>query len=303
MTTSNLPHGVLPVLHTPLTDEGAIDVDTLRREIDWAFDTGADGIVVAMVSEILRLGCHGRMQLAEHVCSAVSGRGFTVISVGAESTAAAVEFARHAAALDASAVMAIPPVATRLGSAAAADYFAAIADSVSIPLIVQDASNYVGGGIDLSVYLDLLKRFGADRIFFKPEASPLGPNLSKLRDATNGEARIFEGSGGMNLVDCYRRGITGTIPGMDLLDAIVALWNALRAGDEERVYQLSLPVCAIVALQIQGGLDGFLAIEKYLMKKRGLFQNTLQVQPVGWELDEETRAEVDRLFERLQAVL
>ena len=92
------------------------------------------------------------------------------------------------------------------------------------------------------------------------------------------------------------------MPGTDLLDGIVALWNALQARDDERTYQLSLPICAIVALQLQGGLDGFLAIEKYLLKKRGIFINTHQIQPVGWKLDSETAAEVDRLFARLQAV-
>ena len=35
------PHGVLPVLHTPLTDVGKIDHVTLQREIDWALETGA----------------------------------------------------------------------------------------------------------------------------------------------------------------------------------------------------------------------------------------------------------------------
>lgn len=296
-------HGVLPVLHTPFTDDGSIDNAILQREIDWAFETGADGVVVAMVSEVLRLGYHGRRELAGLVCQGVRGRGFTVISVGAESTDEAVEFAKHAEGLGASAVMAIPPVATSLSSSATREYFAAIVSGIAIPLVVQDASNYVGAAIDLSVYLSLLEQFGPDRILFKPEASPLGPNLSKLRDATDGKARIFEGSGGINLVDCYRRGIVGTMPGTDLLDGIVALWKALAACDDDRTYQLSLPIGALVALQLQGGLDGFLAIEKYLLKKRGLFNNTLQRQPVGWQLDPETQAEVDRLFARLQAVI
>lgn len=296
-------HGVLPVLHTPLTCNGTIDTVVLEREIDWAFETGADGVVVAMVSEVLRLGYHGRRELAGLVCQAVQGRGFSVISVGAESTYEAVEFAKHAEGLGASAVMAIPPVATALSGSATREYFATIASGIAIPLVVQDASNYVGAAIDLSVYLSLLDQFGPDRVLFKPEASPLGPNLSKLRDATKGSARIFEGSGGINLVDCYRRGIVGTMPGTDLLDGVVALWNALVAGDEDRTYQLSLPICALVALQIQGGLDGFLAIEKYLLKKRGLFTSTLQRQPVGWEMDTETQAEVDRLFARLLAVI
>jgi 4-hydroxy-tetrahydrodipicolinate synthase len=296
-------HGVLPVLHTPLHEDGTIDVPTLQREIDWAFQTAADGVVVAMVSEVLRLGYHARKELASYVCKAVRGRGFTVISVGAESVREAVDFAQHAELLGANAVMAIPPVTISLNSARTADYFAAIARSISIPLIVQDASSYVGAAIDLGVYLRLLDEFGAERIFFKPEASPLGPNLSKLRDATKGQARIFEGSGGINLVDCYRRGIVGTIPGTDLLDGIVALWQALQAGDESRIYELSLPISAITALQLQAGLDGFLAIEKYLLKKRGLFKNTLRVEPFGWELDSETSAEVDRLFEIMQRAL
>lgn len=303
MSTPRLLHGVLPVLHTPLHNDGTIDVPTLEREIDWAFQTGADGVVVAMVSEVLRLGYHARKELAKHVCQAVKGRGFVVISVGAESTREAIDFAGHTESLGANAVMAIPPVATSLNSAKTAEYFAAIARSVSLPLIVQDASSYVGAAIDLGVYLRLLDEFGSQKIFFKPEASPLGPNLSKLRDATKGEARIFEGSGGINLVDCYRRGIVGTIPGTDLLDGVVALWQALKAGDEKRIYELSLPISAMTALQLQAGLDGFLAIEKYLLQKRGLFVNTLRVEPHGWELDPETTAEVDRLFSLLQQAL
>ncbi len=296
-------HGVLPVVHTPFSDGGEIDATVLKREIDWALASGADGVVVAMVSEILRLGYRGRRELAQLVCEAVGDRGSVVISVGAESTDEAIDFARHAESLGATAVMAIPPVATALGSAATRDYFAAIADCVRVPLVVQDASSYVGAAIDLSVYVELLERFGSERIYFKPEASPLGPNLSKLRDATAGQARIFEGSGGINLVDCYRRGIVGTMPGTDLLDGIVALWQALRAGDEQRIYELSLPICALVALQLQAGLDGFLAIEKYLLCKRGVMHSTRQLQPVGWQLDPETQAEVDRLFALLQAAL
>ena len=100
-TTDERLHGVLPVLQTPFTPERQIDATVLQREIDWAFDTGADGVVVAMVSEILRLSKRSRCELASLVCQAAEGRGFTVISVGAESAAEAVEFAKHAESLGA----------------------------------------------------------------------------------------------------------------------------------------------------------------------------------------------------------
>src|SRR6188472_2776877 len=132
-TTDERLHGVLPVLQTPFTPDRQIDAAVLQREIDWAFDTGADGVVVAMVSEILRLSKRSRCELASLVCQAADGRGFSVISVGAANAAEAVEFATHAESLGASAVMAIPPVTTSPGSVATEDYFARIANSVSIP--------------------------------------------------------------------------------------------------------------------------------------------------------------------------
>ena len=190
-------------------------------------------------------------------------------------------------------------MSARPGVEQLADYFRAIADAVSIPVIVQDASGYVGQAIPLGVYVKLLDRYGPEKILFKPEAAPNGPNISALRDATGGVARIFEGSGGIFLIDSYRRGIAGTMPGMDLLDGVVAVWRALQKGEERFAYDRYFPVCALVSLQLQAGLDGFLAIEKYLMVKRGLFPSARRRGPYGWELDAETAAEVDRLFDRL----
>ncbi|MCH8216404.1 MAG: dihydrodipicolinate synthase family protein, partial [Planctomycetes bacterium] len=71
----------------------------------------------------------------------------------------------------------------------------------------------------------------------------------------------------------------------------------------EAAYRVCFPICAIVNLQLQAGLDGFLAIEKYLMVKRGIFANDSRRQPYSWEPDQETRAEVDRLFEILMEVV
>ena len=91
------------------------------------------------------------------------------------------------------------------------------------------------------------------------------------------------------------------MPGADLIDGIVALWRALAAGDEARIYQLSLPIASLIA--VQTSLDAFLAVEKYLLVKRGIFPNALVRGPVGYQLDPETQSEVDRLFAQLQQVL
>lgn len=295
--------GVLPVLHTPLLEDETIDRDALAREIDWCYEVGADGVCGAMVSEVLRLTYAERLELTRLMSEITDGRGVVIASVGAESTRQALVYARQAEEEGCDAVMAIPPVTTAIPEAALWDYFATIARECTLPLIVQDASSYVGNAISIDFYRRLLDEFGAEKIRFKPEASPIGPNLSALRDATEGQALIYDGSGGILLVDAYRRGITGTMPGVDLLDGIVALWNALRAGDDQATYRISFPISALVALQLQAGLDGFLAIEKYLLVKRGIFTSAQRCTPHAWDLDEETQAEVDRLFDLLMQAL
>jgi 4-hydroxy-tetrahydrodipicolinate synthase len=288
--------GVLPVFQTPFHDDESIDFDTLRREIDWLFERGADGIVMAMVSETLRLSTEERQSLAVHACRYGLSLGTVVVSVGAESSHTAVHLARHAADAGATAIMAIPPVSVAVGEDEQLRYFERLLRAVSIPLIVQDASGYVGRPMSIALQSRLWREFHP-RVLFKPEAVPIGQRLSKLREATDGQAAVFEGSGGIALVDSFRRGIVGTMPGADLIDALVALWRALQAGDEHRAYEISLPLSALVALQT--GLDGFLAVEKYLLQKQGIFPNTLVRGPVAFRLDEETRREVDRLFAKL----
>src|SRR5690349_13744957 len=147
----------------------------------------------------------------------------------------------------------------------------------------------------------LLDRHGPDRILFKPEADPVGPLIARLHELTRNRAFIYEGSGGGELVANHARGVAGTMPGCDLLDAVLPLWRALEAGDAAGVARLRAPVEALARLEGAHGLDGYLAIERYLMKQRGLFPNDAMRGADAWTLDDATRGEVDRLFAALQA--
>jgi len=298
-----LVQGVIPVAHTPFTTTDDIDWESLARQVDWALEQGADGFCTGMVSELLRLTADERLEITRRLAEMNAGRGAFVASVGAESTKQAVQFATAAEQAGAQGVMAIPPLSSALPATEIIAYFSALANAITLPIIVQDASGYVGQAIPQAVYLELLDHFGPDRILFKPEASPIGPIISALRDTTSGAAKVFEGSGGNLLIDSYRRGIAGTIPGMEFLPGVIAVWRALQQGDEEYAYRVYLPLCALVTLQLQGGLDGFLAVEKYVLHARGLFTTDNRRHPYAYELDSETREEVDRLLDRLNAAI
>jgi 4-hydroxy-tetrahydrodipicolinate synthase len=289
--------GVLPVFQTPWHTDETIDLATLEKEIAWLYDCGADGIVMAMVSETLRLSGTEREELAAAACGFGGARGVVVISVGAESSKVAEHYAKHAEAAGADAVMAIPPVAVVLGEAELAGYYSRIIKSVRIPVIVQDASGYVGRPMSIAMQARLLEEFGPERVMFKPEATPIVPRLVELMDATNRRARVFEGTGGIALVESHRHGVVGTMPGADLIRALVALWRALEAGDAAKAQRIHEPLAALIS--IQNSLDAFLAVEKHLLLRQGIFRNTIVRGPVGFRLDKETEREVDQLFDRL----
>ena len=292
--------GVLPVFQTPFHTDESIDFATLDREIDWLFENRANGIVMAMVSETFRLATDERRKLAAHICKTVGDRGVTIISVGSESTHTSAALARDAEAVGADAVMAIPPVATAATEYELAEYFRQILKATSIPLIIQDASGYVGKPMTISLQAQMLDDF-PDRVLFKPEAEPVIGRLRELLRETNGQARVFEGSGGMHLLESFKQGVSGTMPGADLTPVVSALWSALEAGDTGRADRISQTLIKLVELQTN--LDAYLAVEKHLLCRQGVFRNTVIRGPVAFELEDDLRTKVDVLFDELCMVL
>lgn len=289
--------GVLPVFQTPFHRDGSVDHAALADEIAWIHEQGSDGIVMGMVSEILRLSTDERLEVARTACEHGRAHGPVVISVGAESAVLAVRYAREAQGIGATALMAAPPVTTAAPEDELLGYFSAILDAVEVPVVIQDASGYVGVPLSVDLQMRLLDTYG-DRVLFKPEAEPLGANLSALRDASEGRIRVLEGSGGVALVDAHRRGIVGTMPGAEVCWAITALWQALERGDQAAVDAINGPLASLVALQT--GLDGYLAVEKHLLVRQGVIPSDHIRGPVAFRLDAETATEVDRLVDLLQ---
>ncbi len=292
--------GVFPVFQTPFDANDEIDPAALEAQIEWVYACEVDGIVLAMVSEVLRLSTGERRHLAELACSLGLQHGPVIISVGAESTKVAVDLARHAESVGATAVMAIPPISVELADRELVAYYEALLRAVGIPVVVQDASGYVGQPMSIQLQAGLLGAYG-ERVLFKPEAVPIGPRLTALREATNGRARVFEGSGGIALVDSYRRGIVGTMPAADTPWALVALWRALEAGDQARIEAIADPLARLVSLM--DSLDAFVAIEKHLLVAQGVIPSARRRGPLSYEPDAETLAEVDRLVGRLRAAV
>ena len=293
--------GVFNVLQTPLTETDDIDEPVFAREIEWLLKCGIDGAVLAMVSEVLRFSAEDRRKQWQLVLKLINGRIPVIASVGAESTYIATSLAKWAEIDGAAAVMATPPSAFATLSNEIRDYYVAIIESVKTPVIVQDASNYLGQPLDISLYVDLIDKYGAERVQFKPEAKPVKERLELLRDVSGGRALVFEGQGGVDLLDTFPIGIVGTMPGAEVPWALVALFKALKEDDWDRARSIHAPLAKLISYQKT--LDAYVAVEKYLLVKQGIFTSTRQRGPVGFILTDEMKVEIDVAFDQLKAAV
>lgn len=299
--TSNQLKGVFNVVSIPLNDEDQIDQSVLKKEIDWLIKCGCDGLVLAMVSEVLRFSAQERRVMWQKTLEYLQGRKPLVVSVGAESSAIAVELAKQAAFDGAAAVMATPPSAFKATASEVKKYYQSIIEAVDIPTIVQDASNYLGEPIQLETYVELIDKYGENRVQFKPEAKPVAQRLDQLNKLSSYRAKVFEGQGGVDLLQTHPLGVKGSMPGAEIPWAIIELWRSLEQGNLDKAKQIHQPVARLVALQTS--LDAYIAVEKYLLVKQGVFINTNQRGPVGFKLDKQTTESIEAAYEDLTKVV
>ena len=292
-----MERGVYSVVQTPLDENENIDQAIFKREIDWLIECGVKGLVLAMVSEVMRFSADERRLQWQSALKIINKRVPLIVSVGAESTAIAISLAKSAQADGATALMATPPAIFPATSDEIYTYYSEIIEAVKIPLIVQDASNYMGQPLDLELYGNLIEKYGTERVQFKPEAKPVKERAAALQEIAHGQARIFEGQSGIDLLDTHPLGLVGTMPGGEIPWAIIKLWNALESNDLELAKSIHNLVSQLVAFQ--QNIDGYVAVEKYLLVKQGIFESVRQRGPVSTILSSEVKIEIDQIFEKL----
>ena len=293
--------GVFNVLSTPIDNADEIDLAVFEKEIEWLLKCGMNGAVLAMVSEVLRFSATERREQWKAAVKFLNSRAPLVVSVGAESSAIAIKLAKDAELDGASALMATPPSAFAATADEVKSYYVKIIEAVAIPVIVQDASNYLGKPIELSTYVELIDTYGNERVQFKPEAKPVKERLQELNKISGNRAKVFEGQGGIDLLDTHPLGVVGTMPGAEVPWALVALWKALNEQNLELAHSIHTPLAKLISFQTT--LDAYVAIEKYLLVKQGVLTNMNQRGPVGYKLMPKVAREIDKAYEELAAVV
>jgi 4-hydroxy-tetrahydrodipicolinate synthase len=292
--------GVYVILCTPFDEDGALDEESLRRQIRFCLDVGVHGIVgPANASEFWTLTDEERRRFARIMVEEVAGRVPTVVGVTAGSAQAAVELARHAQELGASAVMAMPPYARPVPPAVIWDYYRALAGAVEIPIFIQNHDAPLGTRLEPEFIARLVDKI--DHAWYvKEETLPPGRAISALLERTGPRLQgVMGGIGGRYLLDEYRRGACGTMPACQVADVHVRIWEALEAGDERAARDLHARLLPLLNYEALHGV----AMYKEVLRRRGVIRTNYLRSAAGNPLDAFDLRELDVLLADLAPLL
>lgn len=172
--SGDLMDGIVGYLITPLDASGRVDTASLSRLTESMVTSGIPAVSPLGSTGILPLlSDEERDTVVDAVCRQVSGRVPVLVGTSSMTTGNAVRHARYAEKVGASAILVAPLAYWKLTEQEVFDHYAAIADSVSLPIM---AYNNPSSGTDMSA--DFLLRLAEI------------PNVTMVKESTGDIARI-----------------------------------------------------------------------------------------------------------------
>ena len=129
----------LVALITPMAEDGQVDFAALEMLVRWHVAEGTDGIVaVGTTGEAATLETAEQMKVVDCCLRAAGGQIPVIAGIGSNSTARAVALARLAQSRGAAAGLAVVPYYNKPTQEGLYQHFRAIADAVSLPVILYN---------------------------------------------------------------------------------------------------------------------------------------------------------------------
>ena len=293
--------GVYLIAVTPFADDGALDLASTDRMVDFYLERGATGLtILGILGEATKLTADESRIFVRQVLARVNGRVPVVVGASAPGFAPMRELTRSVMDMGASGVMVAPASTVRTDDQITA-YFDMVNESLGadVPWALQDHPVSTGVQMSTGVVLKILKN-SPTCVMLKHEDSPGLAKLSAIRAAsTRGEVRrvsILAGNGGgLFLPEELTRGADGAMTGFAYPEMMVDVCVAHASGDVERAHDLFDAYLPLARYEQQSGIG--LAVRKHLMVQRGAIASAMVRKP-GPKLSAADLADIERLVRR-----
>ena len=168
--------GVFPYLVSPIDASGEVDAEVLTRLCTDLIDAGVHGLTpLGSTGEFAYLSWPQKRRIVEVVVAAANGRVPVVAGVAATTTADASVQAREMQRLGCDGILAILEAYFPIPDDGVFEYFKAVADAVSLPVVLYTNPNFQRSDLSLPV-IDRLSRI---------------PNIGYIKDASFNTGRLL----------------------------------------------------------------------------------------------------------------
>lgn len=255
-------HGVFPYLVSPVSPSGEVMDEVLERLCGDLIAAGVHGLTpLGSTGEFAYLSWPQRRRIVEVVVEATAGRVPVVAGVAATTIADAVFQAREMQALGCDGILAILEAYFPVSDEGVHAYFKAIAEAVTLPVVLYTNPNFQRSDLSLPV-IDRLSRI--ENIRYIKDASYNTGRLLSIINRVEGRMSVFAASA--HIPACVMLiGGKGWMAGPACIvpKQSVALYDLCRRGDWDAAMELQRRLWRInqvfakynLAACIKGGLE------------------------------------------------
>ena len=292
--------GIFVTPQTPFYEDGYINENDLKREVNFCVDSGIQGIAALVLSaEFFTLSDDERKRIAEIIIREVNHRVPVAIGISGVSAQVAKMFGMHANKIGADAVIAMAPYVSEDNLIGIYQYFKIISENIDIPIIIQNAPPPLGTTMPHNFIKRIIKEIEHEW-YIKEENIPAPHFISNAVDSVGNLAKgVFGGNGGRWMITEFKRGACGWITACEFSDILVKIYEHLKNNNEKEARKILNSFIPLIDME---GLywENF---SKEVLKKRGIISSSYTRISGNRKLDELDLKELEILLKEVKPFL
>ncbi|MGQ3677169.1 MAG: dihydrodipicolinate synthase family protein [Tenacibaculum sp.] len=236
--------GVMPAVTTKFTNDDTLDLNMFEVNIKAQLEAGVHGIVLGgTLGEASTLSDDEKRTLTRTTVNLVNNQVPVLMNIAEQTTKGAIEAAQKAEEDGAKGLMMLPPMRYKAGDRETVEYFKAVANNSSLPIMVYNNPVDYKIEVTLDMFDELLK---CDNIEAVKESTRDISNVTRIKNRFGDRLKIMTGVDTLAL-ESLLMGADGWIAGLVCAfpKETVAIYELQKAGriqEALEIYRWFLPL-------------------------------------------------------------
>ena len=246
------PGGIHAVLYALFDANGMIDRAAMAAQVSLMCDCDTAGItVLGLATEVQKLSPTEQRDIISWAAQDRSGERQLSVTISGNSVQVQRDLVTYALDKGADWLILQPPLVGNFSGDTYLDFFMRVADGFDAPFAIQNAPQYLGRSLSAR---DIARLTAANHNFSLIKSETSAVDLADLATTTGGDLTIFNGRGGLEMIDCLRAGAHGFLLAPDTIDYTSRVFSQWENGDQlaaEATFREILPAIVFMMQSIE----------------------------------------------------